>query len=68
MKKNILIAGAGKIGSAIAGLLAATPDYTVTVADASPRAGRHRAQRADPAVRPGAGLCLYRRGRFVQTL
>ncbi len=38
MKKNILIAGAGKIGSAIAGLLAATADYTVTVADASPQA------------------------------
>jgi saccharopine dehydrogenase-like NADP-dependent oxidoreductase len=38
MKKNILIAGAGKIGSAIAGLLAATPNYAVTVADASPQA------------------------------
>jgi saccharopine dehydrogenase-like NADP-dependent oxidoreductase len=38
MKKKILIAGAGKIGSAIAGLLAATPDYAVTVADASPQA------------------------------
>ena len=38
MTKNILIAGAGKIGSAIAALLAATPDYTVTVADASPQA------------------------------
>ncbi|SFU49888.1 Saccharopine dehydrogenase, NADP-dependent [Polaromonas sp. YR568] len=38
MKKKILIAGAGKIGSAIAALLAATPDYAVTVADASPQA------------------------------
>jgi saccharopine dehydrogenase-like NADP-dependent oxidoreductase len=33
--KNILVAGAGKIGSAIAALLGATGDYSVTVADAS---------------------------------
>jgi saccharopine dehydrogenase-like NADP-dependent oxidoreductase len=33
--KKIMIAGAGKIGSAIAALLGATPDYDVTVADAS---------------------------------
>ncbi len=33
--KKIMIAGAGKIGSAIAALLSATPDYDVTVVDAS---------------------------------
>ena len=33
--KKILIAGAGKIGSTIAALLASTPDYAVTLADAS---------------------------------
>ena len=36
--KKIMIAGAGKIGSAIAALLSATPDYDVTVVDASPAA------------------------------
>jgi saccharopine dehydrogenase-like NADP-dependent oxidoreductase len=36
--KKIMIAGAGKIGSAIAALLSAKPDYDVTVADASPAA------------------------------
>ncbi|MGH2524621.1 MAG: saccharopine dehydrogenase NADP-binding domain-containing protein, partial [Anaerolineales bacterium] len=33
--KNIVVIGAGKIGSTIAALLGATEDYTVTVADAS---------------------------------
>ena len=33
--KKIMIAGAGKIGSAIAALLSATPDYAVTAADSS---------------------------------
>jgi saccharopine dehydrogenase-like NADP-dependent oxidoreductase len=33
--KNILVTGAGKIGSTIAALLGATGDYAVTVADAS---------------------------------
>lgn len=36
--KKIVVAGAGKIGSAIAALLGATGDYSVTVADASPAA------------------------------
>lgn len=36
--KKIMVAGAGKIGSAIAALLGATRDYSVTVADASPAA------------------------------
>ena len=36
--KKIMIAGAGKIGSAIAALLGATPDYDVTVVDASSEA------------------------------
>jgi saccharopine dehydrogenase-like NADP-dependent oxidoreductase len=36
--KNIMVAGAGKIGSAIAALLGASGDYAVTVADASPAA------------------------------
>jgi saccharopine dehydrogenase-like NADP-dependent oxidoreductase len=36
--KKIMVAGAGKIGSAIAALLAASRDYAVTVADASPAA------------------------------
>ncbi len=36
--KKITIAGAGKIGSAIAALLGDTTDYAVTVADASPAA------------------------------
>ena len=36
--KKIIIAGAGKIGSAIAALLGATPDYAVTVVDSSPAA------------------------------
>ena len=36
--KKIMIAGAGKIGSAIAALLSATPDYDVTVVDSSPAA------------------------------
>ncbi|WP_411882322.1 saccharopine dehydrogenase family protein [Polaromonas sp. YR568] len=36
--KKIMVAGAGKIGSAIAALLSATGDYSVTVADASPAA------------------------------
>ena len=36
--KKIMVAGAGKIGSAIAALLAASRDYSVTVADASPAA------------------------------
>jgi saccharopine dehydrogenase-like NADP-dependent oxidoreductase len=33
--KNVVIAGAGKIGSTIAGMLAASGDYRVTVADRS---------------------------------
>ena len=36
--KKIMVAGAGKIGSAIAALLGATGDYAVTVTDASPAA------------------------------
>lgn len=36
--KKIMVAGAGKIGSAIAALLGASGDYAVTVADASPAA------------------------------
>jgi len=36
--KKIMVAGVGKIGSAIAALLGATRDYSVTVADASPAA------------------------------
>ena len=34
--KRILLAGAGKIGGMIAGLLSASGDYHVTVADRSP--------------------------------
>jgi len=45
--KNILVAGAGHIGSMIAELLVSTGDYTVTVADQS------AAALAGIAVRPG---------------
>ena len=36
--KDVVVIGAGKIGSTIAGLLAATGDYQVTLADRSPEA------------------------------
>ena len=34
--KNVVVIGAGKIGATVAGLLAATGDYQVTLADRSP--------------------------------
>ncbi|MFZ0837296.1 MAG: saccharopine dehydrogenase NADP-binding domain-containing protein, partial [Xanthobacteraceae bacterium] len=34
--KDIVVIGAGKIGTTVAGLLAATGDYQVTLADLSP--------------------------------
>lgn len=49
--KNVVIVGAGKIGGAIARMLAATGDYAVTVADRSGTTcmkrgrGRHEAGR-----------------------
>ncbi|RUW66966.1 saccharopine dehydrogenase NADP-binding domain-containing protein, partial [Mesorhizobium sp. M4B.F.Ca.ET.049.02.1.2] len=35
MKKNIVVVGAGKIGSTIAEMLASTGDYGVTLVDPS---------------------------------
>jgi saccharopine dehydrogenase-like NADP-dependent oxidoreductase len=34
--KNVIVIGAGKIGATVAGLLASTGDYQVTLADRSP--------------------------------
>ena len=34
--KNVVVIGAGKIGATVAGLLASTGDYQVTLADRSP--------------------------------
>ena len=36
--RDVVVIGAGKIGTTIAGLLAATGDYTVTLADSSAHA------------------------------
>ena len=42
--KDVVVIGAGKIGATVAGLLAATGDYQVTLADRSPEALGHFAR------------------------
>jgi 2-polyprenyl-6-methoxyphenol hydroxylase-like FAD-dependent oxidoreductase len=50
-RTRALVVGAGKIGTAIAGLLASVPDYDVTVLDP--------AERAQRSVESG-GVCIVR--------
>jgi saccharopine dehydrogenase-like NADP-dependent oxidoreductase len=50
MTRNILVIGAGKIGQVIAALLAASGDYTVTVADREASALHHLPEAMDAAT------------------
>ncbi len=60
--KNIVIVGAGKIGSMIAELLAGSGDYAVTVIDRSQRQldrleTARRCARESPPTSPRAAAC-----------
>ena len=68
--KDVVVVGAGKIGATVAGLLAATGDYRVTLADRSPDAlaridtpARLRVVAAD--VEDGAKLVDLLNGQFA---
>jgi 3-hydroxyacyl-CoA dehydrogenase len=53
--KNVVVIGAGKIGATVAGLLASTGGYQVTLADRSPEVpenGAFYAQARSPMRRP----------------
>ena len=51
--KDVVVIGAGKIGATVAGLLAATGDYQVTLADRSPEVlARPRPRRTHSRSRP----------------
>ncbi len=74
--KNILVVGAGKIGQVVAALLAASGDYTVTVADRSDSALAHLSQAMDARtferirsvnldVHDGAAVRRLMRGHFA---
>jgi saccharopine dehydrogenase-like NADP-dependent oxidoreductase len=68
--KDVVVIGAGKIGSTIAGLLAATGDYQVTLADRSvevlARAGHHERIRVAPTdVENSAKLLDLLNGQFA---
>jgi saccharopine dehydrogenase-like NADP-dependent oxidoreductase len=68
--KDVVVIGAGKIGSTVAGLLAATGDYQVTLADRSPEAlGRidadERIRVAAADVEDSAKLVGLLNGKFA---
>jgi saccharopine dehydrogenase-like NADP-dependent oxidoreductase len=68
--KNVVVIGAGKIGATVAGLLAATGDYRVALADRSPealaRVDRHESIRAIAAdVEDSSELVNLINGQFA---
>jgi saccharopine dehydrogenase-like NADP-dependent oxidoreductase len=68
--KDVVVIGAGKIGSTVAGLLAATGDYQVTLADRSPEVlgrldGDERIRIAAADVQDSAKLVDLLNGKFA---